>query len=430
MQGRKDPTDWSTIPVGAMQNGLELEAEEQPAPTTRREGVDLSVPSSEHVVGTAPRDDGTNYDDGISSTNARNLQSFRAKLFGNTGHQNDDDEECVEFLPGSSGVGNGKRSHTGEHMRGGGSGPSWTRTTNGRVEQDYFGQYEDNGASNAGVSNIDTSRAGLSSHKNNATRIGYGQPPLSPHSSASPWTSPLNLSLFAANLLSSVAETIPVILVPTIGAVLSASNGNGDAGETASSFASRAAASAVLGTSLGKFVNGPAGDIFGARRVACLYSVLLSVALGLSLCSAEETATAVLAIIEFVSSVQQPCIVIILAAHYRDKDGSGKNAGVDQDETSGARDADMSTSRLWEDVELHGDSTLRKPKEEGKYEAGIYVASLGSRFGSLLAIPCTAILLHIGFTWRAVARTSRRARRTSCRGTRSGGNRTRRGSPS
>ena len=77
---------------------------------------------------------------------------------------------------------------------------------------------------------------------------------------------------------------------------------------------------------------------------------------------------------------------------------------MDQDESNGARDANISTSRLWEDVEQHGDSTLRKPKEEGKFEAGIYVASLGSRFGSLLAIPCTAILLHIGFTWRAVAR--------------------------
>ena len=363
MRDRRDHTDWSSIPVGAMQNGLELEAEE-PA-------------LSSHA-------DGMKYEDDVSSINARNLQSFRAKLFGDSIKPNDD-EECVEFLPSGISIDNGtRRSSTGEHTHGG-SGPSWTRNTKGRVEQDYFGQQEEE---NAGAYSRE-----------------YPQPPMSPNSSASPWTNPLNLSLFAANLLSSVAETIPVVLVPTIGAVLSGGNNDGDAGGTASSFASRAAASAVLGTSLGKFVNGPAGDIFGARRVVCLYSLLLGVALlGLSLCSAEETVIVFLAIIEFVSSVQQPCIVIILAAHYRDEDGSGENVGMDQDETNGARDANISTSRLWEDVEQHGDSTLRKPKEEGKFEAGIYVASLGSRFGSLLAIPCTAILLHIGFTWRAVAR--------------------------
>lgn len=366
MQDRRGHTDWSSIPVGAIQNGLELEAETEPAL------------SSSH--------DGMNYDDDISSVNARNLQSFRANLFGDSSNPNDD-EECVDFLPSGSSIDNGTRrsstGSTGEHTHGG-SGPSWTRTTKGRVEQDYFGQQEEN----AGAYSRD-----------------FPQPPMSPNSPASPWTSPLNLSLFAANLLSSVAETIPVVLVPTIGKVLSGGNNDGDAGGTASSFASRAAASAVLGTSLGKFVNGPAGDIFGARRVVCLYSLLLGVALlGLSLCSAEETAIVVLAIIEFVSSVQQPCIVIILAAHYRDEDGSGENVGVDQDETNSAEDVNISTSRLWDDVEQHGDSTLRKPKEEGKYEAGIYIASLGSRFGSLLAIPFTAILLHIGFTWRAVAR--------------------------
>ena len=196
-----------------------------------------------------------------------------------------------------------------------------------------------------------------------------------------------------------------MILVPTIGAALSAAGNNGDAGGTASSFASRAAASAVLGTSLGKFVNGPVGDIFGSRRVACLYSLLLGVALlGLSLCSGDWVIVSC-AIVEFFSSVQQPCVVIILAAHYRDEDRSGANAdaNVCDDEQNG-QDADIGTSRLWNDVEQHGDSTLREPKAEGRYEAGIYVSSLGSRFGSLLAIPFTAILLHIGFAWRAVAR--------------------------
>ena len=382
---KRDHTDWSTLPVGQMQGGLELEPEAKPV-------VDVGL--SGPLVGT---EDGTKYNNGngISSIDASNLHSFRSKLFGNvsTSSHRSDGEECVDFLQ-ASGIDNDRITppSSRDHTHGGGSGPSWAQSTNARVEQDYFGQQE----------NRYTSTAGSSSYNDDATctRAYYSRPPLSPNSPASPWTNPLNLSLFAANLLSSVAETIPVILVPTMGAVLSGSY-NGDAGEMSSSFASRAAASAVLGSSLGKFVNGPAGDIFGARRVACLYSLSLGVALlGLSMCSAEGTAIAALAIIEFVSSVQQPCIVIILAAHYR----SGEHIGDDQDAPNDAQGADISTSRLWGDVEQHGDSTLQNSKAEGNYEAGIYVASLGSRFGSLLAIPCTAILLHIGFTWRAIAR--------------------------
>jgi len=381
----RDYTEWSTLPVGQLQNGLELEADAAPVPSASRKSSNAGD-ERRPPIGETSR-----------MHAAANLQSFRKNLFGSN-HQENDEEECVEFLP--SGISHVNRPSTGlipppsrEHIMHGGGGPSWTRTSNGRVEQDYFGQQTENGACNTSM---------LGSSTNNDSAIDPR--PSSPNSSSdSPWTNPLNLSLFVANLLSSVAETIPVILVPTIGAVLSGADNNGDAGDTASSFASRAAASAVLGTSLGKFVNGPLGDICGARRVACLYSLLLGVALlGLSLCSGERVVVSC-AIIEFFSSVQQPCVVIILAAHYRDEDRLGANADVSHDETNG-KDADISTSRLWEDVEQHGNSTLREPKAEGKYEAGIYVASLGSRFGSLLAIPCTAILLHFGFTWRAVAR--------------------------
>lgn len=391
MQSQASPerghAEWSTLPVGQLQNGLELE-EEAAAP----EPASCSPPMASNAD-----DEGSPTKTMRLQAAAANLESFRKNLFGNI-HQEDDEEEYVEFLP--SGVHHDDRSSarlspsssSREHMHGG-SGPSWTRTSNGSVEQDYFGQQAENGACNNGTATSSMKRS-------------YPRPP-SPNTSSSdsPWRNPLNLSLFAANLLSSVSETIPVILVPTIGAALSGAGNNGDAGDTASSFASRAAASAVLGTSLGKFVNGPVGDIFGSRRVACLYSLLLGVALlGLSVCSGDWVIVSC-AIIEFFSSVQQPCVVIILAAHYRDEDQSGANAdaNVCGDETNG-QDADIGTSRLWDDVEQHGDSTLREPKAEGRYEAGIYVSSLGSRFGSLLAIPFTAILLHFGFTWRAVAR--------------------------
>ena len=398
----REHAEWSTLPVGQLQNGLELE-EEAAAP----EPASCSPPMASNAD-----DEGSPTKTMRLQAAAANLESFRKNLFGNI-HQEDDeeDEECVEFLP--SGVHHDDRSSarlspsssSREHMHGG-SGPSWTRTSNGSVEQDYFGQQANGSVEQGYFGQQEAENGACNNGTATSMKRSYPRPP-SPNTSSSdsPWRNPLNLSLFAANLLSSVSETIPVILVPTIGAALSGAGNNGDAGDTASSFASRAAASAVLGTSLGKFCNGPVGDIFGSRRVACLYSLLLGVALlGLSVCSGDWVIVSC-AIIEFFSSVQQPCVVIILAAHYRDGDRSGANADVNVcDDKANGQDADIGTSRLWGDVEQHSDLTLREPKAEGRYEAGIYVSSLGSRFGSLLAIPFTAILLHIGFTWRAVAR--------------------------
>lgn len=216
----------------------------------------------------------------------------------------------------------------------------------------------------------------------------------------SPWLDPLHLSIFASNLLAAAAESVPIALVPTIGGVLGTEDG------AASAFASRAAASAVLGTSLGKFVNGPAGDVFGARRVAGLYAALMGASLLLlSCCLGEASAVAACVLVEFFSTVQQPCTLVVLAAHCRDggEGGGGEEGGGDGGD--GGDGGSVNTSSIWEDVALHGGSEYRaEPRARGRYEAGVYVASLGSRFGSLIAIPLSASLLHRGWGWRAVAR--------------------------
>jgi sugar phosphate permease len=79
----------------------------------------------------------------------------------------------------------------------------------------------------------------------------------------------------------------------------------------------------------------------------------------LSFSQSEASAVWACFAVEFCQSVQWPCIIVILAAHYN-------NQG------------------------------------RGMYEGGIYVTSLASRFGSLLAIPLSSLLLRMT-TWRVVA---------------------------
>lgn len=164
----------------------------------------------------------------------------------------------------------------------------------------------------------------------------------------------LNLDLFLVFCLTTAATDCVVTLVPTAATDLLSDN------ESLSAFTSRAAASAVLGTSCGKLLVGPAGDVFGARRVSCIYALLLSLSL-LALAFSQSPTFAVWAcfLIEFCQSVQWPCMIVILAGHYNRQGGR-------------------------------------------MYEGGIYVTSLASRFGSLLAIPISSILLR-RTTWRVVA---------------------------
>ncbi|GAX14872.1 hypothetical protein FisN_29Lh084 [Fistulifera solaris] len=156
----------------------------------------------------------------------------------------------------------------------------------------------------------------------------------------------LNLALATAIATTAAAESAPLTLMAAMS----------DQFSDLASLSSQTAAAAVLGAALGKFINGPLIDLMGARRIFVHSSLLLC----LSLIFLALSQTAIMAIvacflIEFTSTVQWPCIVVILATHYR---GSGK------------------------------------------YEGGIFVTSLGSRMGALLAIPVYTGLLP---QWRVVA---------------------------
>jgi MFS family permease len=168
----------------------------------------------------------------------------------------------------------------------------------------------------------------------------------------------LNIALFASYTLTTAATTVPVLLIPTIGKAFMA-----DDEADASGFASRAAASAVLGTACGKFLNGPVGDVLGARRTSVLYSILLSCALlAMAWCDDIPTVTWACFFVEFFQSVQWPCILIILATHY----------GPQQHFSSSTTDTNNHTM----------------------YEGGIYITSIASRFGSLLGIPLFSTFLR------------------------------------
>lgn len=166
---------------------------------------------------------------------------------------------------------------------------------------------------------------------------------------------PLNAHLCLVLVLSSAAIAVPVTLLGQASAAVLPPE------ETSpSEFATRATAAAVMGTSAGKFLNGPIPDVIGARRTASLFSVLLALAL-ISLASSTTPGGIIWSCFgaEFCYSVQWPCVIVTLATHYR------------------------------------GDST-------GMYEGGIHLLSLAARMGSLVGIPVASALLRHTH-WRLVA---------------------------
>lgn len=164
---------------------------------------------------------------------------------------------------------------------------------------------------------------------------------------------PLNVALFVAYTLTTAATTVPILLVPTIGQEFFSDS------TEASAFTSRATSSAVLGTACGKFLNGPVGDVLGARRTSVIYAFLLSLSIVfLGVAGDAESAALACFFVEFFQSVQWPCILVILASHYG-------------------------------------------PHNHTMYEGGIYVNSIASRFGSLLAIPIFSVVLRRTH-WRVV----------------------------
>ena len=194
----------------------------------------------------------------------------------------------------------------------------------------------------------------------------------------------LNLALSLSYGFTTAASVVPITLIPTIAIDILSRNEYQDDDQlldAASTFASTVTMYAVLGTAFGKFLNGPIGDIFGARRIACLYAFFLSSSL-LTLsfgCSTWSVIFACVAV-EYYQSVQWPCIAVILAAHYGNTSEPGSRETT---QSIGKKDS----------------------HSVGAYETGIYVASLGSRSGALCASLSTTMLLrYLHWGWRAVAR--------------------------
>jgi Sugar phosphate permease len=206
----------------------------------------------------------------------------------------------------------------------------------------------------------------------------------------------LNVALFVSYGLTSAASSVPITLIPTIAMdILSRGSENQEEGgrsyldESPTVFASTVATYAVLGTALGKFLNGPIGDVFGARRVACLYALMLSLSLMiLSFGSSGAGVISCCVAVEFFQSVQWPCIAVVLAAHYNNNSDLKGFTNDENGKSSPNPSSDISKSR-----------------DSGRYEKGIFISSLGSRCGSLLASLSTTLLLQLRQdSWRMVAR--------------------------
>ena len=206
---------------------------------------------------------------------------------------------------------------------------------------------------------------------------------------------PLNIALFLSYGFSTFASAVPIALIPTIAMDILSNGENGEEGDdgalsNASVFASTVATHALLGTACGKFLNGPLGDVFGARRVACLYALLVSISLtALSWGHSSGAILVCCAAVEFFQSVQWPCTVVILAAHYGNS----------------LTNEDAETGRISPSSSSHSNEPSTPKNAVGRYEKAIYIVSLGSRCGALLGSISTTILLkYQQDSWRVVAR--------------------------
>ena len=204
------------------------------------------------------------------------------------------------------------------------------------------------------------------------------------------WYNKLNLSLFISYTLTSAATSIPITLVPTIAMdIFSITSANNDEKtntiETSTMISSIIASYAVFGTAIGKFWNGPMGDLFGARRVSCMYSLLLCASLFYLSCSRTERHVYwACAAVEYYQSAQWPCIVVILAAHYKNNENTASHRDTSQQEN---------------------EYTTSNAETNTRYEGGVYITSLGSRMGSLLSTFATTVLLrYFQWHWRSISR--------------------------
>lgn len=170
--------------------------------------------------------------------------------------------------------------------------------------------------------------------------------------------------LFISYAFHTASTTIPILLSPSIAKEYYPSNSSStsSANNQISIFISQIVSNSVLGTSIGKFINGPICDLFGSRRISIIYSTLWIITVYIiSHTYNKKYILLGCTLMEFFSSVQWPCYVNILAQHYADNNNM--------------------------------------------YEYSIYACSLGSRLGSLI---CLGARICVGvsddFDWRITLR--------------------------
>jgi len=128
----------------------------------------------------------------------------------------------------------------------------------------------------------------------------------------------LNLAIFVGYVMSTASVAVPVVLLPTIAKELSGAGHNTDADcPSCSSFSASIAGFATAGTALGKFFLGFTCDAIGARRTMMLAFAAMSLALvQLSFADAVISVGVAQGLLEFLNSVNWPCMAVILATHY------------------------------------------------------------------------------------------------------------------
>uniref|UniRef100_A0A7S1FZF3 Major facilitator superfamily (MFS) profile domain-containing protein n=1 Tax=Corethron hystrix TaxID=216773 RepID=A0A7S1FZF3_9STRA len=170
----------------------------------------------------------------------------------------------------------------------------------------------------------------------------------------------LNVSVYLTYLCSTASTALPVVLLPTVANALVINlDDSTDADDQAAYFCSRIASSSLMGTAFGKVINGYLVDLYGAKNTSFLYFLLGALSL---VCYSYSTSLIQLclfnAALEFSESLQWPAIQVVL-------------------------------------VELSG--------SQMELEDGIWISSLASRSGALLAMPLYAFVLDMGLDWRKLA---------------------------
>ncbi|CAB9497158.1 expressed unknown protein [Seminavis robusta] len=172
----------------------------------------------------------------------------------------------------------------------------------------------------------------------------------------------LDLTLFASYMSHAIAMTLPIVLLPLVAAEHVAVNSHFRL--SAAAVVASMASIMTLGGGVGKILNGFVCQSLGGSRSSSLYLTAWAGAAFLLSTSAASQAGWILALMEFLASIQWTAMSLVLANHY------GK----------------------------------RSP---AKFARGITILSLASTSGTLLAkTGGTALLHYFDNSWRAVARVA------------------------